>query len=190
MLEDDLMLQMEEKTIKRETIFKGKMIDLYLDTVALPAGGTATRELVFHPGAVAIVAINDEDRIILVKQFRKPVEQILLEIPAGKIDDRDHDSPEETALRELEEETGFTTDHLELVSAGFMSPGFSNERLWIYFTDRLQKVEHPRPQDDDEVLAVSTYSLEEILELMAAGEIVDAKTVIGLQYWQLKKQKG
>src|SRR5699024_10405086 len=96
----------EEKTIKRQELFHGKIIDVVLDDVALPMGGTAQRELVFHHGGVGILAITPENKLLLVRQFRKPLEQVSLEIPAGKIDSGEGQHPEVTGARELEEETG------------------------------------------------------------------------------------
>lgn len=190
-LTDHLMGKMREVTAARKEIFHGHIIDVAVDTVVLPNGGFAERELVFHPGGVGIVAINAEGKILLVKQFRKPTEEILLEIPAGKIDDRDfddsdHDKAYHTGLRELEEETGFTTPAMEKVTASYLSPGFSNEKLWIYFTDNLVKVDNPLPQDDDEILEIYTYTLDEAKAAIENGDIIDAKTIIGIQYWELK----
>lgn len=181
---------MEEKTINREWLFKGHIIDVAKDTVSLPKGGTASREIVFHNGGVGIVAITPENKILLVRQFRKPVEDVLLEIPAGKIDDRDADDPSHTAYRELEEETGYTTKNLEKITAMYPSPGFSNEMLWIYFTNQLEKVDNPLPQDEDELLELVSYTLEEAKTAIANGEIKDAKTIVGIQAWELKENRG
>lgn len=180
-------MDMTEKTLKRETLFKGNIIEVALDTVSLPNGGVSQRELVFHPGGVGIVAI-DQGKIILVRQFRKPLEKVLLEVPAGKRDEKDHQDPKETALRELEEETGFTTQNLEKVCEVYLSPGFSNEKLWIYYTDQLIKVPNPLPQDDDELLIVERYTLEEAKKAILNGEIEDGKTIIGIQYWEMHEK--
>ena len=187
---DHLMDKMREVTAARKEIFHGHIIDVAVDTVVLPNGNTAERELVFHPGGVGIVAINADNKVLLVKQFRKPTEEILLEIPAGKIDSRDHDQAYHTGLRELEEETGFTTPSMEKVTASYLSPGFSNEKLWIYFTDQLVKVDNPLPQDDDEVLEIYAYTLDEAKAAIESGAIIDAKTIIGIQYWELKILRG
>lgn len=189
-MSQSLFEKMQEKTIERTWLFKGHIIDVAKDTVSLPNGGTSTRELVFHNGAVGIVAVTPEDKIILVQQFRKPVEEVLLEIPAGKIDSRDAKDPIHTALRELEEETSFTTEKLELLTAMYPSPGFSNEELWIYYTDKLIEVENPLPQDDDEFLEIVYLSFEEAKEGIRSGKIKDAKTIIGIQAWELKRLKG
>lgn len=175
----------EEKTTARKEIFKGKIIDVYLDDVALPKGGTGKRELVFHNGGVGLLAITPENKIVLVKQFRKPLEKVILEIPAGKIEDGEGNSPAETGARELEEETGYRADCLEHLTSMYLSPGFSNEMLHIYHAKDLVKVDNPLPQDEDEVLELFELTLAEAKEKMATQEICDAKTIFAIQYWEL-----
>ncbi|MBO1306685.1 NUDIX hydrolase [Enterococcus sp. 669A] len=179
----------EEKTIQREEIFKGKIIEVVLDDVALPMGGTAKRELVFHHGGVGIIPITKENKMIMVKQFRKPLEKVVLEIPAGKIDPGEGQYPEKTASRELEEETGYRAESLKYVAEMYLSPGFSNEKLYIYAADKLEKVENPRPQDDDEVLELYELTLEEAKQAITDGLICDAKTIYAVQYWELMQVK-
>lgn len=175
----------EEKTIKRQEIFKGKIIDVYLDDVQLPDGGMAKRELVFHSGGVGMLAITPEDKMVLVKQFRKPLEAVLLEIPAGKVELGEGRTPLETGIRELEEETGYRGESYEHVTSMYLSPGFANEKLHIYHAKNLYKVDNPLPQDEDEVLEVYELSFEEANEKMQTGEICDAKTIVALQRWAL-----
>lgn len=175
----------EEKTLKRKELFKGKIIEVYLDDVALPMGGTAKRELVFHHGGVGIIPITKDNKIIMVKQFRKPLEKVVLEIPAGKIDPGEGQHPEKTALRELEEETGYRTEELTYINDMYLSPGFSNEKLYIYAATDLVKVENPRPQDDDEVLELYELTLEEAKQAIQEGSICDAKTIFAVNYWEL-----
>lgn len=176
----------EEKTLSREEIFKGKVIDVAVDEVQLPDGSTATRELVFHPGAVAIIPITADDKLVMVKQFRKPLEKVILEIPAGKIDPGET-VPIETARRELEEETGYSAQVLEPVTEMYVSPGFANEILHIFYAEGLTKVENPLPQDEDEVLELYELTLEEAKQEIRNGLICDAKTLFAVQYWELKK---
>lgn len=179
----------EEKTIERKEIFKGKIIDVYLDDVALPMGGNSKRELVFHHGGVGIIPITAENKMIMVKQFRKPLEKVVLEIPAGKIDPGEGQQPEKTASRELEEETGYRTDNLMYISEMYLSPGFSNEKLYIYLATDLVKVENPRPQDEDEVLELYELTLAEAKQAIQDGEICDAKTIFAVNYWELLQYK-
>lgn len=180
----------EEKTIKRETVFTGKIIEVAIDEVALPMGGTAKRELVFHPGGVGIVAITPSEKMLFVRQFRKPLERVILEIPAGKIDPGEGSHPEVTGARELEEETGYRPQKMNHLASMYLSPGFANEMLHLYLAEGLEKVENPRAMDEDEVLEVYELTLDEALERMKTGEICDAKTIYAIQYWQLALAKG
>lgn len=180
----------EEKTIKRQELFHGKIIDVVLDDVALPMGGTAQRELVFHHGGVGILAITPENKLLLVRQFRKPLEQVSLEIPAGKIDSGEGQHPEVTGARELEEETGYRPGELVHVASMYLSPGFSNEMLHIYQALDMVKVENPRAMDEDEVIEVLQLTLDEAKAAVATGEICDAKTLYAIQYWELALAKG
>ncbi|MGK0605985.1 NUDIX hydrolase [Enterococcus gilvus] len=175
----------EEKTIERKELFKGKIIDVYLDEVSLPMGGTAKRELVFHHGGVGIIPITKENKMIMVKQFRKPLEKVVLEIPAGKIDPGEGQHPEKTAVRELEEETGYRTENLMYINEMYLSPGFSNEKLYIYTATDLVKVENPKPQDEDEVLELYELTMEEAKQAIHDGLICDAKTIFAVNYWKL-----
>lgn len=179
----------EEKTISRKELFKGKIIEVALDDVRLPDGGTAQRELVFHPGGVSVIAVTPEEKILMVKQFRKPLEKVVLEIPAGKIDPGEGTKPELTATRELEEETGYQANSVEFVASMYLSPGFSDELLYVYEAKGLHKVENPRPQDDDEVLELYALTLKEAKAAIKSGEIADAKTIFAVQYWELQQWK-
>ncbi|HIX70963.1 MAG TPA: NUDIX hydrolase [Candidatus Enterococcus stercoravium] len=180
----------EEKTLKRQELFHGNIIDVVLDDVALPMGGTAQRELVFHHGGVGILAITPENKLLLVRQFRKPLEQVSLEIPAGKIDPGEGQHPEVTGARELEEETGYRPGELVHVASMYLSPGFSNEMLHIYQALDMVKVENPRAMDEDEVIEVLQLTLDEAKAAVATGEICDAKTLYAIQYWELALAKG
>ncbi|HCM90035.1 MULTISPECIES: NUDIX hydrolase [Vagococcus] len=177
----------EEKTINREVLYEGKIIDLVLDDVLLPNGETSKRELVFHNGAVAIIAITPENKMILVKQYRKAVEKSILEIPAGKIE-KNETIPMETAKRELEEETGYQASEMKQVAKFISSPGFSNEWLYLYEAKDLVKVDNPLPQDDDEFLELMELTLDEAKEKIITGEICDAKTLYAILYWEMQSK--
>lgn len=179
----------EEKTTCREVIYKGKIIEVVIDEVQLPNGKMGKRELVFHPGAVAMIPITKDDKILLVKQFRKPLEKIILEIPAGKIEPDEQNQLLEAAKRELEEETGFRPAKIACVQSMYLSPGFANEELHVFYAEGLEKIENPRPQDDDEVLELYELTLEEAKEKIVNGQICDAKTVFAIMYWELKQLK-
>lgn len=177
--------QFEEKTMTRKEIFRGKIIDVALDEVRLPDGKTAQRELVFHPGGVGIIAFDEQERLLLVKQFRKPLEKVILEIPAGKIDPGEGQKPELTARRELEEETGYRAQDMIHVTSMYLSPGFANELLHVYHATNIEKVVNPLAQDEDEVLELYALTMAEAKQAMTDGIICDAKTIFAIQYWAL-----
>lgn len=167
-----------EKTIASKEIYHGKIINLRLDDVELPNGKSAKREVVEHPGGVAVVAITPDEEVLLVKQFRKPCEEELWEIPAGKLE-RGED-PAKAALRELEEETGFKAEKVEKLLSFYTSPGFADEMLHIYLADQL--VPTVQSPDEDEFLSVHRKSWTEIREMLAQNELRDAKSVAGLLF--------
>ncbi|ANR68177.1 MULTISPECIES: NUDIX hydrolase [Staphylococcus] len=167
-----------EKTLHKESIYKGAIIDLEVHDIELPDGQTSKRELVYHNGAVAVCAINPDNQVILVRQYRKPAEKTLLEIPAGKLEI--NEERESAAKRELEEETGYIAENLELITEMYGSPGFSNEKISIYLAKDLKIGE--MNLDDDEFIEIETYNIEEITIMLQNKEIEDAKTIIALQY--------
>ena len=144
----------------------------------------AQRDLIFHNGAVAVLPITDEGKTILVKQYRKAIERTSVEIPAGKLEKGENADPQAAALRELEEEIGYTAD-LELLYDFYSAIGFCNERIKLYAATNLKKVESPRPQDADETLELLEVTLKEAKDLIQTGEICDAKTIMAIQYWDL-----
>ncbi|MEC3758899.1 ADP-ribose pyrophosphatase [Bacillus halotolerans] len=179
------MKHLEEKTIAKEQIFSGKVIDLYVEDVELPNGKTSKREIVKHPGAVAVLAVTDEGKIIMVKQFRKPLERTIVEIPAGKLEKGEE--PEYTALRELEEETGYTAKKLTKITAFYTSPGFADEIVHLFLAEELSVLEEKRELDEDEFVEVMEVTLEDALKLVESREVYDAKTAYAIQYLQLKE---
>ncbi|MEC0280259.1 ADP-ribose pyrophosphatase [Bacillus halotolerans] len=179
------MKHLEEKTIAKEQIFSGKVIDLYIEDVELPNGKTSKREIVKHPGAVAVLAVTDEGKIIMVKQFRKPLERTIVEIPAGKLEKGEE--PEYTALRELEEETGYTAKKLTKITAFYTSPGFADEIVHVFLAEELSVLEEKRELDEDEFVEVMEVTLEDALKLVESREVYDAKTAYAIQYLQLKE---
>ncbi|QIL46169.1 NUDIX hydrolase [Vagococcus coleopterorum] len=179
-------MDFEEKTIKREQIFKGHVVELVVDQVSLPSGQESTRELILHRGAVGILAITPEDKIILVEQYRKALEQTLIEIPAGKLEIEDKE-PIACAARELEEETGMRPGWLKPVYSFQGSPGFSNEVLHLFEAGDLVKVDNPLPADEDELFIQHEWTLAEAVQAIQTGKITDGKTIIAIQYWQLSR---
>jgi len=179
------MKKFEEKTISEEKIFEGRVISLFYQQVELPNGKTSTREIVKHPGAVAIIPVTDEGKIVLVDQYRKPMERVLLEIPAGKLEKGEE--PLRTAVRELEEETGYEAAEWNHIQSFYTSPGFADEYIHIYLATGLRKKENSASLDEDEFVEVRELTLEECLAELQKGAIHDAKTCFAIQYLQLKK---
>jgi len=166
----------EEKTLSSRRIYEGRAVRLRVDTVKLSGGRETTREIVEHDDCVAIVAVDGEDNILLVKQFRKPVEKELLEIPAGGIDPGE--TPEDCVRREMREETGFLPQKVEKLGGFYSSPGFSTEYLYLYLATDL--VHSPLQAEDTAGISLVRAPLAQIPELIASGAIVDAKSIAGL----------
>lgn len=171
-------MNFEEKTIEKESIYEGRIIRVEKHLVSLPNGETATREVVKHNGAVAICAMTPEGKVLLVNQYRKPLEHMLLEIPAGKLEPGE--DREDAAKRELEEETGYRAHSLQHIGDVYGTPGFSNELISIYFTDDIEKGE--MNLDADEFVEPIQYSLSEVEEAVKNRNVNDAKTLIAFQY--------
>lgn len=174
------MKKFEEKTIKSETIYDGKVVKLQVDDVRLPNGKQSKRELIKHPGAVSVIPITKDNKIVLVEQYRKPLEKSIIEIPAGKLEPGE--VPEITAVRELEEETGYTTRHLTKVTSFYTSPGFADELMYIYLAKDLEKLRAPKALDEDEFVEVLEVTLEEAKKLVEEQRIHDAKTNYAILY--------
>lgn len=166
----------EEKTISSDRIYTGKVISLKVDTVEIEKKGYQKREIVEHGGAVAIVAINENNEVILIKQFRKAIEKVIWEIPAGKLEIGEN--PKDCAIRELKEETGYSSENLKLIHKFYTSAGFSNQKIYIFLATGLISGENNF--DDDEDLEVHKIKLEEAYDMIYRNEIEDSKTSIGL----------
>lgn len=173
------MSGLEEKTIRSRTIFDGKLIRVQLDEVELPDGRTSTREIVKHPGAVAVLAFTEEGKLVLVRQYRNPLEKTILEIPAGKLEPGE--DPKACAFRELEEETGYRAEDMQPIVSFYTSPGFADEKIHLFEARGLTKGEM-RP-DTDEFVEVEELTLEEAYAKMEEGLICDAKTVAAVYFW-------
>ena len=164
----------EEKTLSSEKVFEGRIVNVRVDVVEMPDGKNAYRDIVEHPGGVGVLAITDDNKILMVKQFRKPLEKAIYEIPAGKLDKGEE--PLVCGMRELEEETGYKAK--EFISLGFMypSPGFTDEVTYMFLAKGLYKGEsHP---DEDEFLEAERIPLDEAVKLVLNGDLPDAKTQV------------
>lgn len=163
-----------EKTINTQQIFNGHIVNLRVDTVLLPDGNTSTRELIEHPGGVGIIAIDKNKQVFLVKQFRKPFEKTVLEIPAGKLEYGEE--PLIAAKRELEEEIGYRADKIIPLGKFYSSPGFCNESIHLYLASELVPVS--QKLDADEFLEVIKIDFDTLCNDVLSGKIFDGKTAI------------
>lgn len=153
----------EEKTMKSDKVYEGKILNLKVDTVEMPDKKYSKREIVEHPGGVAIIAITPENSLVLVKQYRKAVESFLLEIPAGKLEL--NEEPRETAIRELKEETGLESDKLNYISEFYTSPGYTNEKIHLFLAEELKKVDYtPEPGEFLEIVEVPIEELTKMVK--------------------------
>ena len=180
------MDNLTETKLTSEKIYSGCILDFYRDTVRLPNGGTAPRELSRHVGAVCIVPLLDDGRVIVERQFRYPVNEVITEIPAGKRDSRD-EAPEAAARRELREETGITARELIPLGPFYPTCAYSTEVIHMYLARQLTFGE--RELDEDEFLNVFRLPLRELVDRVLRGEIPDAKTqAAALRVWCMLKE--
>ncbi len=165
-----------EKTISTEKIFEGKIVNLSVDTVTLPNGKTATRELIRHPGGVGIVAVDENRKVFVVKQYRKPFDKVITEIPAGKLEYGEEPLP--AAVRELEEETGCKAEKMIPMGSFYSSPGFCDEKIYLYLATGLTMV--GQHLDEDEFLNAEKRDLDELIDELKNNPEADGKTAIAL----------
>ena len=180
-------MNLEEKQISAEYMYKGKIISLRRDTALLPNGNTATREVVEHNGGVCVAALTDNDEVLFVRQFRYPYMEIIPEIPAGKRDKADED-PLKCGIRELKEETGATAEKFIPLGKLYPSPGYCGEIIWKYAATGLSYGE--QNPDDDEFLTVEKIPLNKAVEMILSGEITDAKTQAAVLKLKVLKDQG
>jgi ADP-ribose pyrophosphatase len=163
------------KILNSQKVFEGRVFNVTVDTVR-EGELTYQREVVHHPGSAVIVPVFDDGTVALVRQYRHPTVRYLLEVPAGTL--ADGERPEIGAARELKEELGIVAARLEKLSEFFVSPGFCEEKMWIYLATELTEGE--QALEDDENLEVVRLPIADVLDMIASGEIQDAKTIIGL----------
>lgn len=167
-------MDLMETKVSSKTIFEGKIIKVTLDEARLPNGKLAAREVVYHPGGVAVLALGEDKMVPLVRQFRYPIQELLLELPAGKLDQEAEDQLE-AAKRELSEETGMEAEKWTYLGYTLASPGFCDERLHMYLAQNLKvKKQH---LDEDEFLNVEMIHFDELVKQVMDATITDAKTV-------------
>jgi ADP-ribose pyrophosphatase len=167
------------KRAERE-VHRGHLITVATASFVAPDGTEFDRDIVHHPGAVSVVPVVDGTHAVVVRQFRAAIEQDLLEIPAGKRD-VEGEAPELTAHRELEEEVGMRAGRLVKLAEFYNSPGFTDEHSFVYMGLDLEQVGHPDPQGPEEqVMTIERIALADVTAMVAAGELTDAKSIIGL----------
>ena len=167
---------MNIKTLNSETVYEGKAFDVKREQLQLPDGKTTWFDLVVHPGAVTLIPIDDQQRVLFVRQYRHAVAKELLELPAGTLELGEE--PEVCASREVREETGMSAGKLTKVGEFFLVPGYSTEYMYIYLATELKF--DPLPGDDDEFITVEPHSVDELPEMIKSGVIQDAKSLAAL----------
>jgi len=167
---------LQEIVLSSETVFEGRVVTLRVDQVRLPSGRISRREVVAHPGAVAIIPMLPDGRVVLVRQYRQAAGQVLLEIPAGTLEPGE--APEACAHRELVEETGYRAERLLPLFASYLAPGYSSELLHVFLADGLAAAT-ARPDLDEQIETVEV-SITEAVSWVLSGQIQDAKTICGV----------
>ena len=180
-------MNLEEKQLKVQYIYKGKIINVRCDEALLPNGKTALREVVEHPGGVCVAALTDKDELLMVRQFRYPYNEIVLEIPAGKRDSKD-ELPLECGKRELKEETGATAEKYFDLGQLYPTPGYCDEIIWLYAATGITFGD--TNPDEDEFLKIEKIPLEECVKMILSGEIKDAKTQTAVLKLKMLKDSG
>jgi len=180
-------MELWEKQISSQEIFDGRVIHVVFDRVALPDGGESTREVAYHPDGVAVLAVTDEEEILLVRQYRYPIRRAILEIPAGKME-KDETDPLACGMRELTEETGAAAASFVPFGSALVSPGFCDETIHLYKAEGLTFGD--QHLDEDEFLNVEKAPFEKAYEMVMSGEINDGKTVIAILRYALERKNG
>lgn len=174
-----------EITIKTDRIYDGKILSLKVDTVELPNKKYSKREIVEHSAAVSIVAITEDDEVLIIKQYRKAIEKEIYEVPAGLIEIGE--LPKDAAMRELTEETGYTASDIQYLSEFYTSPGFCTEKIHVFLATGLKLGE--QNLDLDEFIDVEKIKFEDVLKMLDRCEINDAKTIASILYYKEFRRK-
>ncbi len=185
-MNENELKELGEVGVSSEDIFKGFILDVKKDIVRLPNGNTASRELIRHIGAVCVVPVTDDGNVIMERQFRYPIDQVITEIPAGKLDSKDEDRLD-AIKRELREETGYEADNWIDMGIYYPAPAYSDEKITMYLARGLRRGE--RELDDDEFLNIIEVPLEDLKNDIMSGKITDGKTQVAiLKAFQILKE--
>ncbi len=166
-------LALTEKKINSTNVFSGRLLNVYSDEIELPDGNKAGREYIMHVGAVCVVALTDDNKVIVERQYRYPMHEVTLEIPAGKLDTKNED-PLEAAKRELKEETGAVADRITYLGKFYPTPAYSDEVIHMYLAEGLHF--ESQALDDDEFLTVDLIPINELADSIMSGNVPDGKT--------------
>ena len=185
---------LEEHVVERRLIHRGRYLEFRVDTIERADGSRGTRDVVGHPGAIAVLALDDDGRLLLVRQWRIPAERAMLEIPAGTLDVHDGvtEDPDVAARRELEEETGSRAGSWRKLAEFWTAPGFASELMHLYLATGLTSAagDDRLTPDEDERLELSRVTVDEALTLVDRGEISDAKTILGVLWLDRLRRAG
>ena len=168
---------MNYRIVKSEVIYRGKVFTTKVDQIEYSSSNKAVREVAEHPGGAVVVPVTEDEKIVMITQHRYPINKILLELPAGKLDK--NENPLHCAARELEEETGYKSDNIKELGSIYTTPGYSNEKLWIYIAKKLKPGKHNR-EEGESGMEVFELTLSEVEQKINNGEIVDGKTICGI----------
>lgn len=168
---------MNYQIVKSEVIFRGKVFNTIVNQIEYDSGNKAVREVAEHPGGAVVVPVTDEGKIVMVTQHRFPMNEVLLELPAGKLNKGEN--PFVCAIRELEEETGYKSEDVSELGSIYTTPGYSTEKLWIYLAKNLKPGNHNR-EEGEYGMQVFEFSIDEIEKKITNGEIVDGKSICGI----------
>ncbi len=172
----------ETALLSHEEIYRGKIVNLFVDRIRLPSGKAGIREVVQHPGGVTAVPVLEDGRLLLIRQFRYPIQKYIFELPAGKLDS--NQPPLETMMRELEEETGCRAGSMEYECSFYTSPGISDELIYLFTARDLTRLS--QKLEEGEHITVEAITLEACLEKIRTAQIMDAKTILGVMWYQYK----
>jgi ADP-ribose pyrophosphatase len=169
-------------TLRSETIFRGKVFNVRQDQISLPGGQVLGLDIVEHKGAVTIIPIDARDQIWFIRQYRHPAGQILLELPAGVMDEGEN--PADSAQRELREEIGMAAEQLKLIGEFYLAPGYSTEYMYVFMATGLHAA--PLRPDEGELIEIEKIPSIQVLPLAGNGSIKDAKSLAALLLWRLR----